>query len=237
MILNINKPQNWTSYDVVAKVKSTLNIKKVGHAGTLDPLATGVLIVLTGKDTKKQQKLMNTQKEYLFEVTFGIETPSYDLETPPEISNPNTQLKEIKNQLPTAIKKYTGKFVQTAPPYSAKKVKGVPLYKKARKGQEIKELPKKEVEVFTFDVLDIFEKEIQTAAGLTKLPTLKAKITCSSGTYVRSLAHDLGKDIKTGAVLTDLVRTRVGEYKIEDSIKIEGLKKIKEKIKTEFKAK
>ena len=227
VILNINKHQNWTSYDVVAKTKSTLKLKKVGHAGTLDPLATGVLVVLTGKDTKKQQDIMKATKEYVFEVAFGAETPTYDLEDVPTFSNPKITLEEIKTLLPTAITKYTGKFVQTAPAYSAKKIKGVPLYKKARKGEKITDLPKKEVEVFSFDILDIFEKEVETDKGPQVLSMLKAKVTCSSGTYVRSLAHDLGQDLKTGAVLTSLVRTKVGDYIIEDSVSIEDLENLR----------
>lgn len=243
MILNINKPKNWTSFDVVAKVRKQLNIKKVGHAGTLDPLATGVLIVLTGPDTKKQSQIMNTTKKYYAKIAFGIESASYDLEGPIEVLHKNLEVSALQKPLNKAIKKYTGQFEQTAPLFSAKKVKGKKLYKVARKAQnspealkqELKhiELPKKLVNVYEFDLVSFENEEIILASSslaqsdtnlkLT-LPVLTCEITCTSGTYIRSIAHDLGAELNTGATLIDLKRTVVGNFTVKDSIEIEDVR-------------
>lgn len=225
MILNINKPQNWTSFDVVAKIKGTKKFKKVGHTGTLDPLATGVLVVVTDTDTKRQDVIMKTNKEYLAEIAFGAFTPTYDLEIEPEFTQSAPKLEHIQNKLPSALTKYIGKIQQTVPPYSAKKVDGKELYKSARKGTiNLDNLPTKEVEISSIDLLDIYMKEL---AG-NSIPHAKLKIKCSPGTYIRSLANDLGKDLETKAVLSSLVRTKVGKYSLENSRSldqvVEGLK-------------
>jgi tRNA pseudouridine55 synthase len=229
MILNINKEKTWTSFDVVAKLRGIIKTKKVGHAGTLDPLAEGVLIVLTGKDTKKQNQLMQTKKEYLSEITFGATTATYDLEHLPVLSQTQKSIQEIEKELEQLLPNYLGEIEQTAPLYSAKKVKGKALYKIARSKsiEETKniELPTKLVEIYDFEVLDIFEKEFETTEGLYTLPTMRCRIVCSSGTYVRSIAHDLGEDLKTGGVLTNLVRTKVGDYTVENSVKIQDFEK------------
>ena len=223
MIHNIFKPKDWTSFDVVAKLRGVLKTKKIGHAGTLDPLAEGVLVILTGPDTKLQDRLMKTTKEYVTEFTFGITTLTYDLEMTPTY-NPNIEhLNLTLGQLTDVTNKYIGQIEQTAPPYSAKKVGGKTLYKEARKGRiDQIQLPVKTVEIHKIDVLDFYDREIETDLGVKTLPAVKLKIECSSGTYVRSLAHDIGEELGVGAVMTSLVRTRVGNYKVEDSRTIES---------------
>lgn len=209
VILNIYKEKSWTSFDVVAKVRGILGEKKVGHAGTLDPLAEGVLIVLTGKDTKKQSTFMKMEKEYVAEIVLGFDSDTYDLESELRfIGIPKFKIEE-------EIKKYVGKIKQKVPPYSAVKVRGQRLYKKARSGNINKdELPIKEITIHSIDILEQGEVEI----GSRIVPTAKLRICCGSGTYIRSLAHDLG------GVLTGLVRTKVGDYKVEDAIKVSEVK-------------
>ncbi|MDC0449108.1 tRNA pseudouridine(55) synthase TruB [bacterium] len=215
-ILNVNKPINWTSFDVVAKYRNISGVKKVGHAGTLDPLATGVLLLLTGKDRKNQQNLMGLDKEYEAEVMFGATSPTYDLEGRLSYCEQKPILDEVKKELPDTIKKYIGQIQQTIPPYSAKKVKGTPMYKLARKGKiSEKELPTKTVTINSIKILDYFEKD--------NLPVVRVRISCSSGTYIRSLARDFGTDLGCGGVLASLVRTKVGEYSIKDSKSVASL--------------
>ena len=203
MILNIYKEKNWTSFDVVAKLRGMLKTKKIGHAGTLDPLAEGVLVVLTDKDTKKQDTFMQLKKEYIAEIAFGCESETYDLELSPTLVSQNLDLQITKESLLKTFPKYIKTFEQTAPLYSAKKVNGKVLYKEARKGNFDVELPKKTVTIYDLQILDSFEKQIETTEGVYKFPVFKVRVTCSSGTYIRSLAHDLGKDLETEAVLTD----------------------------------
>lgn len=235
MILNINKPKDWTSYDVVAKLKNTLKVKKVGHAGTLDPLAEGVLIILTGKDTQKQDEIMKSKKEYVAEIAFGATTPSYDLEFIPQVQilesiTPLQLLDDVTNKLPGIITKYIGSIGQTVPQFSAKKIEGKTLYKEARKALEVAKetggvydqtamapLPTKQVQIDSIEILDIGLKSILTVRGLLDSPVAKIKVVCSSGTYIRSLANDFGNDLGCGGVLFSLVRTKVGIFKIEDS--------------------
>jgi tRNA pseudouridine55 synthase len=225
MILNINKPKDWTSHDVVAFIKGKSGFKKVGHAGTLDPLATGVLVVLTGKDTKKQDKVMHSTKEYVCDITFGVSSGTYDLEGPIEFHEKVPEIAHIKEELPKIITKYLGEFEQKVPPFSAVKVKGKKLYEMARKGNQMdnENLPVKLVEVKNIEIIDIFEKKVTKDGNEYNLPTVKLKIVSSAGFYVRSLAYDLGKDINSEAILTDLVRTRVGDYKIEDSLVLKDI--------------
>ena len=219
MILNIYKPKNWTSFDVVKKVKNVVGAKKAGHAGTLDPLAEGVLIVLTDSDTKKQDSFMKTTKEYKCEIGFGAESPTYDLEgelTFQKLPTKETLAKKLDDLLPS----YKGEIDQTVPPYSAKKVGGKPLYKKARAGTlGDMPLPNKTVEILDFAIDSLEEQKVLGQSLLV----LKCTITCSSGTYVRSIAHDLGKDLGVGGVLLKLMRTKVGDFTVEESKKIEEL--------------
>ncbi|MFC1700135.1 tRNA pseudouridine(55) synthase TruB [Patescibacteria group bacterium] len=213
MILNIHKEKNWTSFDVVAKVRGILGEKKVGHAGTLDPLAEGVLVVLTGEDTKKQSEFMNMEKEYIAEFGLGLDSDTYDLEVLPRVIDTNIDFEK-------EIKKYVGKIKQKVPSYSAVKVKGKKLYKEARKGKiDESSLPVKEISIHSIEILDKYEKDIETESGVKKIPIFKVKVVCGSGTYIRSLAHDLD------CVLVSLVRTRIGDFKVEDSIEISEIKR------------
>ncbi|OGC58651.1 tRNA pseudouridine(55) synthase TruB [candidate division WWE3 bacterium RIFOXYD2_FULL_43_10] len=221
MILNIFKPKNWTSFDVVAKVRGVLKVKKAGHAGTLDPLAGGVLVVLTGDDTKKQAKFMEMEKEYVAEIVFGAKSPTYDLEVLPTlVTTPDSAetFEKIKEILPL----FTGEIEQIIPPYSAKKVEGKPMYKLARQGLEMVE-QRKTVTISSIDVMEQKSCELNTDKGVAVLPCVTLRIKCSSGTFVRSLAHELGEKLKTGGILVSLVRSAVGEYKVENSVKIEDL--------------
>ncbi|MFC1625109.1 tRNA pseudouridine(55) synthase TruB [Patescibacteria group bacterium] len=212
MILNIFKEKNWTSFDVVAKVRGILGEKKVGHAGTLDPLAEGVLIVLTGKDTKRQSEYMSMEKEYIAEFGLGLDSDTYDLEVLPGVIDTGIDFEK-------EIEKYVGKIKQKVPPYSAVKVKGKRLYKEARKGNiDESALPVKEITIHSINILGSYKKDTETTSGIKKIPVFKVKIVCGSGTYIRSLAHNLD------SVLISLVRTRVGEFKIEDSVKVSDLK-------------
>ena len=219
MILNVYKEKNWTSFDVVAKVRSMLGGKrKVGHAGTLDPLAEGVLIVLTDEDTKKQKEFMNMEKVYVAKIAFGITTPMYDLEVLPDVSEMQISLKEVNKILEKMLPKYIGEITQKVPAYSAVKVKGKTLYKEARKGRlsDIK-LPVKRITIYKIEVLGGVTEEIETKEEKLKFPVVKMKVRCSSGSYIRSLAHDLGEELGCGAVLVSLLRTKVGDFVVGKS--------------------
>jgi len=200
MILNVYKPKGWTSFDVVAKLRGILHTRKIGHAGTLDPLAEGVLIVLTEKDTKKQDDYMHQEKEYIADIALGLDSDSYDLET---------ELRPVSILMKDNLNEYIGKLNQTVPPYSAVKVKGAKLYKAARKGTLNKDiLPTKSVEIFDIEKVGEYIKDF---GEFKNTKVLKIRISCSSGFYVRSFAHDIG------GVLAGLLRTKVGEFKVEDS--------------------
>lgn len=207
-ILNINKPVGWTSFDVVKKIRGQLNIKKVGHAGTLDPFATGVLLICTGRATKKVEDLMNLKKEYIARIEFGKTTDSYDLTGTivSERSADNLELENIKQ----VIKQFDGEIYQTPPMYSAVKVNGERLYKLARRGEVVERKPRK-IRIYQTDVIDF------------RNPFLKLRIVCSRGTYIRALANDMGEILGCGGYLTSLTRTRVGDYKLEDSFEIKDL--------------
>jgi len=226
MILNIYKEKGWTSFDVVAKVRLLLGKKrKVGHAGTLDPLAEGVLIVLTDEDTKKQSEFMKMKKEYEAKIAFGLTTPMYDLEVLPDISDKQMGLDEVKGEFEKILPNYIGEISQKVPGYSAVKVEGKRLYKQARSGSiDEDKLPVKSVTIYNIEVLGWVEEKIKTKDGSKEFPVVTMKIECSSGTYIRSLAHDLGEDLGTGAVMTSLIRTRIGDFKVTDSKKITELK-------------
>ncbi|MBL6648723.1 MAG: tRNA pseudouridine(55) synthase TruB [Flavobacteriaceae bacterium] len=211
-VVLINKPLKWTSFQVVNKIrwliKSTFNIKKikVGHAGTLDPLAEGLLIICTGRMTKKISEFQNLEKEYSGTFNLGATTPSFDLETEINQTKPIDQL--TNEMILERSKAFKGKIFQTPPIYSAVKHKGKKLYEYARQGEEI-EIKKREVTIHEFIISSI------------QLPKVYFHIKCSKGTYIRSLANDFGKDLKCGAHLTKLVRNSIGKYKIEDAISID----------------
>lgn len=211
-LLVVDKPLKWTSFDVVNKIrwclKPTCGKIKVGHAGTLDPLATGVVVVCTGKWTKRIEEFMAQEKEYVADLHFGATTPSYDLETEPEGDFPTAHIE--LSRLQEVLKQFTGRISQVPPSYSAIRVDGDRAYKKARKGGEI-EMPSREVEVKELSVLSF------------AMPEVRLKITCSKGTYIRSLAHDIGKACESGAYLSGLRRTRSGEFRIEEANKMEDL--------------
>ena len=209
MLLNINKPKGMTSHDVVDEVRKATGKKRVGHAGTLDPFATGVLVVAVGReDTKKLGEITkDTKKEYIATLKFGETSTTGDPEGKIFLVSLNyPQLNEIKN----ILKSFMGEIQQTPPPYSAIKVKGVPAYKLARKGKEVKLSPR----TVTIKEMEVLEY---------KPPFLKIRVVCSAGTYIRSLAADIGKALSAGAYLTELERTRVGDFKIEDSVPLSQL--------------
>lgn len=215
MILNICKPKNWTSFDVIAKLRKILNTKKIGHAGTLDPLAEGVLIVLTEKDTKKQSQYMHTKKEYLADIALGFDSDSYDLET---VLRPSTIVDKSSD-----LTSFIGKLDQAVPPYSAVKVEGKRLYKFARQGTADKiVLPTKNVEIFDIEKIDEYKKDF---GDFKNVSVIKIRISCSSGFYVRSFAHDIG------GVLVNLIRTKVGDFEIKDSVSLDEIIKNSEFIR------
>lgn len=205
-LLLVNKPLGWTSFDAVNKLRYRLKIKKIGHAGTLDPLATGLLIICTGKMTKQIEDFMGLEKEYTGTFVIGQTTPSYDLET--EVSEPKDISAITKESILNAAKTLTGKISQLPPLHSAIKVGGKRAYKFARQGKEI-ELKARDVDVSEFEITSI------------TLPMINFRIVCSKGTYIRSLARDLGESLGVGAYLSQLCRTRIGKFKLEDALSID----------------
>jgi tRNA pseudouridine55 synthase len=212
-VLLINKPLHWTSFDAVRKIRNLIRIKKVGHAGTLDPLATGLLIICTGKFTKKINEYMAKEKEYTGSFTLGATTPTYDLESKPE--NFESVEHITQEEIRAATKPFTGEILQVPPAHSAIKVDGKRVYELARQGKEVKLEPRK-VTISEFEITSI------------DLPVVRFRVVCSTGTYIRSLANDFGKELGCGAYLSSLCRTRIGEYRVEDAETIEGFE---EKIK------
>ena len=213
-VLLIDKPQGWTSFDVVNKVRwllrKALNVKKikVGHAGTLDPMATGLLILCTGKATKTIDSFVGMEKEYTGTMLFGASTPTYDADSEPDHSFDTSTLtaEAIQQQSTTFI----GTTEQLPPAFSAKRINGKRAYELARKGKVVALKP---VQV------TITEFELPRIA----LPEADFRIVCSKGTYIRSIAHDMGQKLNNGAHLTALCRTRIGEYRLEDAFSIEAV--------------
>ncbi|MBS1760637.1 MAG: tRNA pseudouridine(55) synthase TruB [Bacteroidetes bacterium] len=205
-VLLIDKPLEWTSFDVVRKIRNTIKIKKVGHAGTLDPLATGLLIVCTGKFTKKINEYMAQEKEYTGTFTLGATTPTYDLESSPE------QNKEFKHlateQIIEATKNFTGEIMQVPPAHSAIKIGGKRVYELARQGKEVKLEPRK-ITIKEFEIVSV------------ELPVVQFRVVCSTGTYIRSLANDFGAALGCGAYLSSLCRTRIGTFLLKDALSVE----------------
>lgn len=203
-ILLFDKPLTWTSFDVVAKVRNTIRIKKVGHAGTLDPLATGLLILCTGKMTKKIDLIQATEKEYLVNIVLGKTTPSYDLETDFNSETDTSHLTEDK--IREVIESFIGNIQQIPPVFSAIKVDGKRLYNLARKGrQDEVVIQPRDVTIFSIDIMKI------------DLPEIVFFMRCSKGTYVRSLARDIGEKLGVGAYLSALKRTKVGDYHVDNA--------------------
>ena len=205
-ILLINKPLQWTSFDVVRKIRNTIKIKKVGHAGTLDPLATGLLIVCTGKFTKRINEYMAQEKEYTGTFVLGATTPTYDLESEP--ANFKSIEGITEEYIYETAKKFTGEIMQMPPIHSAIKQKGKPVYLLARKGVDVVMEPRR-VTIKEFEITSI------------NLPVVSFRVVCTTGTYIRSLAHDFGQALGCGAYLGSLCRTRIGEFTINDAMGME----------------
>ena len=209
----IDKPLEWTSTDVVRKIKYALQHRlgykkiKIGHAGTLDPLATGVLIVCIGKATKMVNDLQAEEKEYIADIELGATTPSYDLEHPIDKYYPTEHI--TREMIEQALRDLTGERLQAPPIYSAKKVEGVRAYEFARAGEEV-ELKKALINIYEMEILSL------------EMPHLKIRVRCSKGTYIRSLAHEIGQALDSGAHLTGLRRTRSGGFTAENGWKLEN---------------
>ena len=201
-VLLIDKPIEWTSFDVVRKIRNLIRIKKVGHAGTLDPLATGLLIVCTGKFTKRINEYMAQEKEYTGSFTLGAATPTYDLESAP------VNFKDVnlitKEEVLNATKQFTGEIMQIPPAHSAIKIDGKRVYELARQGKEVKMEPRK-----------IVIKELEITK--IEMPIVFFRVVCTTGTYIRSLANDFGEALGCGAYLSSLCRTRIGDSKLHDA--------------------
>ncbi|MDE3090508.1 MAG: tRNA pseudouridine(55) synthase TruB, partial [Chloroflexota bacterium] len=206
-ILNVNKPAGMTSHDVVSVVRKFSRVKRVGHAGTLDPMATGVLLVCLGQATRVVEYLTDHDKKYRARVRLGIETDTYDATGAVVAQRAVTATRE---QIETALRGFIGKISQQPPAYSAIKQKGVPLYKLARQGKEVETAPRP-VEIFSIDLRAV------------ELPDVELDVHCSKGTYIRSLAHDLGEKLGCGAHLTALTRTASGHFTLDDAHTLDEL--------------
>lgn len=207
-MLLVDKPLRWTSFDAVRKIRNLTRTKKVGHAGTLDPLATGLLIVCTGKFTKKINEFMAQEKEYTGTITLGAITPTYDLESEPQDFKPFNHL--TPEDLQKATEPFTGAIMQVPPIHSAIKKDGKRVYELARRGEEVK-LDPRPVTISEFSITKI------------ELPVVHFKVVCSTGTYIRSLANDYGAQLGSGGFLSSLCRTRIGDFSLEGAISIEQL--------------
>jgi tRNA pseudouridine55 synthase len=205
-ILLINKPLRWTSFDVVNKLRYKLKTKKIGHAGTLDPLATGLLIICVGKMTKRIDEFMGLEKEYTGKFIIGQTTPSHDLETAVSERTDVSHLSE--DIIRQTSSQFVGTIQQLPPQHSAIRIKGKRAYQFAREGKEI-ELTPRTVTVSTFDI------------EVIKLPEIGFRIVCSKGTYIRSLVRDFGEALHVGAYLSELCRTRIGRFRLEDATSVE----------------
>ena len=216
-LLLINKPKSWTSFDVVKKTRGLLKQKyklkklKVGHAGTLDPLASGLLIICSGVKTKEIQMFERLDKVYIATIQLGCVTDSFDAETPEKNhkSYIDISIEDVKKNL----LKFMGEQEQIPPIYSAIKMDGERLYKKARRGDKNIKLKSRTIQIKNLQLLDF------------QLPFIKISIQCSKGTYIRSLAHDIGRVLGCGAYLKELIRTQIGDYKLQDAIDISELTK------------
>jgi len=215
-ILLINKPLGWTSFDVVKKIKNLIRTKyslkkiKVGHAGTLDPLASGLLIVCTGKFTKRISELQGQAKIYTGDITLGGTTPSYDLETEVDVKFETNHISE--ELIKETTSQFTGEIDQKPPIFSALKRGGERLYEKARRGESI-EIESRKVSVHSFGITSI------------EMPKVSFEIKCSKGTYIRSIAYDFGLALNSGAHLSKLCRTAIGDYQLADALDVSDFEK------------
>lgn len=213
-ILHVNKPLQWTSFRVVrvirAKLCSRLGIKKlkVGHAGTLDPLATGVMTICTGRKTKEIEQLQAKVKEYVAEIRLGATTPSFDLETEIDVEFPTEHI--TREKVEACLKTFVGEIEQIPPVFSAVKIEGKRAYEFARNNQEVELKPK----ILVIDDIELLS---------CNLPDITIRVVCSKGTYIRALARDIGESLGSGAHLTALTRTRVGEVALADCLEVDEL--------------
>ena len=219
-ILIIDKPAGITSHDVVARVRRILGTKRAGHTGTLDPFATGVMVILIGKATRLAQFLDKDRKEYIAEVQFGFETDTGD-KTGPRIADRGLPIEELAAKLhdtdfERVLSKFRGEILQTPPMYSAKKVEGKKLYELAREGKEIERKPSRVL----ISTLELLPNEIRNPQSAIR----NLKVVCSAGTYIRTLAQDIGREIGVGAHLTALRRTAAGKFNIRKAVSLEELK-------------
>ena len=212
-IFLVDKPLQWTSFDVVHKIRQSLGIAKAGHAGTLDPRATGLLIICTGRRTKQVHEFADLEKEYTGTFQLGIRTPSFDMET--SITQHADISSVTEERLESAAKGFLGKQLQVPPMYSAVKHQGKPLYKYARKGQTI-ERKAKEIEMMEFSILSFTP------------PHVTFRVRCSKGTYIRALVNDIGEILGCGATLVELRRTRIGDFRVENALTIGQLESMKD---------
>lgn len=215
-VLLIDKPLHWTSFDIIKKLRHIFRIKKIGHAGTLDPLATGLLIVCTGKFTKKINKYMGMEKEYTGTITLGAVTPTYDLESEPVQHKAYEHI--TKENIQTVFQSFVGPIMQIPPAHSAIKKDGVRVYELARQGKEVELAPR---------AVTIYECELTRFA----LPQVDFRIVCSTGTYIRSFANDVGRKLGCGAYLSKLVRTRIGEFSLVNAASPEEVETLYNKAK------
>lgn len=207
-ILLVDKPSGWTSFDVVNKIRHTFGVRRVGHAGTLDPLATGLLIVCTGKRTREVQQYVGLEKEYEAEMELGAITPSYDAET--EVTLRRSIEGVTESRIRETLAQFVGVQQQLPPLWSAVKVGGRRLYEYARKGKDV-ERPLREIEITAI------------TPGRIALPAVCFTVVCSKGTYVRTLVHDIGERLGCGAFLRSLRRTRIGRYSVADAFTVDDL--------------
>lgn len=211
-VLYFDKPLRWTSFAVVNKIRYHISRKlgvkkiKVGHAGTLDPLATGVMIICTGKATKRIEEFQYHTKEYIATLQLGATTPSYDLEKEIDATYPTEHI--TREMVEEVLQQFKGAIEQIPPAFSACKVDGKRAYDLARKGDEVELKPK----TLVIDEIELLE---------CNLPEIKIRVVCSKGTYIRALARDIGEALQSGAHLTGLIRTRVGEVRLEDCMQVE----------------
>jgi tRNA pseudouridine55 synthase len=207
-VLLVDKPLRWTSFDIVKKVRILTRVIKIGHAGTLDPLATGLLIICTGSFTKQINNYMGLSKEYVGTMVLGATTPTYDLESEPENFKSVDHL--TKEEIEKATLPFVGEILQMPPQHSAIKKDGKRLYESARKGIEVKVDPRK-VNIISFEITHI------------DLPRIEFKVVCSTGTYIRSLVKDFGDALQVGAYMSSLRRTKIGDFEVANAIQWQDL--------------
>ena len=218
-LLVIDKPQGVTSHDVVAAVRGALHMKRVGHAGTLDPLATGVLLLCTGRATKRIEELQQMGKEYVATLKLGATTASYDMEHPENATFPTEHI--TKELIEQTLQRFVGEIQQIPPAFSACKIDGKRSYRLARRGKEV-ELKPKTLRIDEIELLDC------------RMPEITIRVSCGKGTYIRALARDIGEALGSGAYLTALRRTRVGNFRAEECMQPEAFPKWLESIEIEM---